>query len=420
MSIARFFSVILSAFLLVCFVMNKSISSYLEQAYHFHFYPQSEILDEADGFKNKLEQIRIVLLNDEFSANYELLKNLENNKSAENNANLPLNLANLNSAQSPINSHNKAINPYQNNAQNLTANSKNLQNENYQNNAPNSHQNGFYQGSQNLQNAQNNALNSYQNGGQNLQNSTQNNAQISENLPQNRPQFYLDENGIYRAIAQNLPPKEMQKLALKKGEEFLLIGDSLMQGVALALSKDLKALGIKSTNLSKQNTGLAYKGYFDWAKAVQLSFASNENIKYLVVLLGANDPWAIKFEGKFYAFNSDEWRQIYAQRVAEIMQIAREYGVRVLWYEVPPVKRQLLNGKIQILNEIYEQESARNSEIFVGTKEALSNAGQYTSYVRGENNKSVKVRADDGVHFNIKGARIMSDLLLKHLDGGAL
>ena len=320
MSVSRFFFIVLTAFLLVCFVMNRSISSYLQQRYHFYFFPQSEILDEANGFKVKLEQIKIVLMNDEFSANYELLKNLELNKSLE--------------------------------------------------------------------------------------------------TPKPQPQFYIDENGFYRPLPQTPPPPKPLKLSVKEGEEFLLIGDSLMQGVALSLSKDLKALGIKSTNLSKQNTGLAYKGYFDWAKAVQLSFASNDKIKYLAVLLGANDPWAIKTNGKFHAFNTNEWKEIYTQRVGEILQIAKEYGVKVLWYEIPPVKKELLNTKIQVLNEIFEQESDKSNEIFIHTAQALSGGAVYSSYIRDDNNKSVKVRADDGVHFNIKGAKIMSELLLKHIDGG--
>lgn len=321
MSRSKFFFVIMMAFLLVCFVMNKSIGAYLQQRYHIEFTLNSEILDEANGFKVKLEQIRTVLMNDEFEVNYELLKNLENNKS------------------------------------------------------------------------------------------------LPQSTPPPKPQFYDDEYSIYRPVP---PPPSPQKLDLKEDEEFLLIGDSMMQGVALALSKDLKKRGIKSTNLSKQNTGLAYKSYFDWAKAVQLSLAGNEKLKYLVVLLGANDPWDIPVKGKFYAFNTEEWKEIYAQRVDEILQIAKEYGTKVLWYEIPPVKRQTLNAKIQVINDIFKEESDKNSEIFIQTAQALSGGAEYSSYIRDENNKSIKVRADDGVHFNIKGAKIMSELLLQHFEGGAL
>lgn len=356
MSRAKFFFVISSAFLLVAFVMNKSISSYLQQRYHIDFFPQSEILNEANAFKNKLEQIKLVLMNDEFGANYELLQKLpENNHSSQrapaNSA--PTHRAPANSAPQP-------------------------------NFAP----------------------------------------QIP---PQNAPQrHYDDESAEFtppNAMSPNAAPQRaqvVQKLDIKANEEFLLIGDSLMQGVALALSKDLKQRGIKSTNLSKQNTGLAYKSYFDWAKATELSFANNDKIKYLVVLLGANDPWDITIRGKTYRFGSDEWRELYTQRVDELMQIADEYGVKILWYEIPPVKKDALNAKIQVLNEIFKNESTKNSEIFIDTAQALSGGEQYSSYIKNENNASIKVRADDGIHFNLKGAKIMSQLLLERLKEDAL
>ena len=46
--------------------------------------------------------------------------------------------------------------------------------------------------------------------------------------------------------------------------------------------------------------------------------------------------------------------------------------------------------------------------------------GGYSSYIKGENNKSIKVRADDGVHFSPSGASLMSRLLLEKLDTSEL
>lgn len=313
MSIVKFFFILVTVFAITVFVMNKSISSYLEQKYHVHFYPQSDALNEANSFKVKLEQIKVVLTNDHFIANYEILKN-----------------------------------------------------------APDT----------------------------------------------NRSTATQDPQPSYEEISDDISAimPTNQKLYVSVDEEFLLIGDSLMQGVALALMRDLKKLGIKSTNLSKQNTGLSYKGYFDWAKAMQVALNSNAKIKYIVILLGANDPWDIKNEGRFHGFNTSEWTRIYTQRVNELIQIAKENEARILWYEIPPVKRDLLNEKIQVLNKIYKEENIKNNEIFIDTSKALSEDDRYSSYVRDENNKSIKVRADDGVHFNIQGARIMSNLLLEYIN----
>ncbi|EOH4504803.1 DUF459 domain-containing protein, partial [Campylobacter jejuni] len=40
---------------------------------------------------------------------------------------------------------------------------------------------------------------------------------------------------------------------------------------------------------------------------------------------------------------------------------------------------------------------------------------EYSAYIKDENNRSIKVRTDDGVHFTPSGAREMSKLLLEHI-----
>ncbi|EOX0962520.1 DUF459 domain-containing protein, partial [Campylobacter jejuni] len=205
------------------------------------------------------------------------------------------------------------------------------------------------------------------------------------------------------------------KLELQNGDEFLFIGDSLMQGVAIALNRDLRNLNLKVTDLSKQNTGLSYKSYFDWSKATNEAFVKNSNIKYLVVLLGANDPWDIKKGGSYHRFGSPSWIDIYTSRVDEIIKIAKKHKAKVFWFEIPPVKREELNKKIQILNKIYSDEILKNKEIFINTKLFFSVNDQYSAYIKDENNRSIKVRTDDGVHFTPSGAREMSKLLLEHI-----
>ncbi|TQR33086.1 DUF459 domain-containing protein [Campylobacter sp. MIT 99-7217] len=337
-NIAKFFFILLVIFCLVVFVMNKSISSYLEQRYHVYVYPKNDILNEANGLKVKLEQIKSVLFNDSFASSYEQVSELEKN----------IDLIEKTFTPTPINPPQIKINPI-------------------------------------------NTEIEFED-----DNETETNEQVeTENTQEQIPTF------------------QEQILNVKqKDEEFLLIGDSLMQGVALALKRDLKQQGINSTDLSKQNTGLSYKNYFNWATATQIALENNSRIKYLVVLLGANDPWNIK---KF-RFNSEEWNKLYASRVDELIQIAKAKGVRVLWYEIPPVKKEDLNAKIQILNGIYRNEIYKNNEIFIQTDANLSQDGLYSSYIKNEDGKSVKVRADDGIHFTYNGSKIMSKLLLQHLN----
>ncbi|EAH6426187.1 DUF459 domain-containing protein [Campylobacter coli] len=318
MKIIKFFFILIIVFILVCLVMNQSIFSYIEQKYHFAFYPKNDILQEANGFKNKLEQIRAILSNEPLPQNIE------------------------------------------------------------------------------------------------------ENIMVQEDMDElNASNDFIDKNTTIEDIQQtedeNVSFIDNTKLEVHKGDEFLFIGDSLMQGVAIALNRDLIDLGLKANDLSKQNTGLSYKSYFDWAKATKEAFAKNPNIKYLVVLLGANDPWDIKKGGVYHRFGSDSWIDIYTYRVNEIINIAKQHHAKILWFEIPPVKKNELNEKIQILNKIYSEEILKNKQIFINTKLFFSVNDEFSTYIKNENNKSIKMRTDDGIHFTSNGAKEMSKLLLQHI-----
>ncbi|MEB2788576.1 DUF459 domain-containing protein [Campylobacter upsaliensis] len=314
MQVIKFLFILIVVFVLVVLVMNKSISSYLEQKYHIIFYPQNDILNEANALKVKLEQVRMILSNESISTEFEAEKEENLNVKEEQNLSLAL----------------------------------------------------------------------------------------------EKPEAIVEPEA-------NISFIDNTKLEISLSEEFLLIGDSLMQGVAVALNKDLKNLGLKVVDLSKQNTGLSYKSYFDWAKETTKTLQNNKKIKYLVVLLGANDPWDIKKGGIYHRFNSKSWLEIYTQRVDEILKIATKYNAKVLWYEIPPVKKDDLNKKLSILNQIYSQEILKNKGIFINTKLFFSKNDAYSAYIKDENNKSIKVRSDDGVHFTPSGAKEMSKLLLEYI-----
>ncbi|EHE9212799.1 DUF459 domain-containing protein [Campylobacter upsaliensis] len=314
MQVIKFLFILIVVFVLVVLVMNKSISSYLEQKYHIIFYPQNDILNEANALKVKLEQVRMILSNESISTEFEAEKEENLNVKEEQNLSLAL----------------------------------------------------------------------------------------------EKPETIVEPEA-------NISFIDNTKLEISLSEEFLLIGDSLMQGVAVALNKDLKNLGLKVVDLSKQNTGLSYKSYFDWAKETTKTLQNNKKIKYLVVLLGANDPWDIKKGGIYHRFNSKSWLEIYTQRVDEILKIAAKYNAKVLWYEIPPVKKDDLNKKLSILNQIYSQEILKNKGIFINTKLFFSKNDAYSAYIKDENNKSIKVRSNDGVHFTPSGAKEMSKLLLEYI-----
>lgn len=201
-------------------------------------------------------------------------------------------------------------------------------------------------------------------------------------------------------------------ISIDEGSTVLLVGDSMMQGVAPYLLKIFKKVNLYGVNLSKHSTGLTHKHYFNWANTISESFDKNPHIAIVVVLLGANDPWNMKK----IPFKSELWEETYIQRIDEIITIAKSYGARVVWYEVPSVREKSLNDKIMYLNGLYEQVVKDNREYFLQSNGILTQGGKYSAFIKDSNGKSVQVRIDDGVHFTPRGYQMMANIFLNSLE----
>lgn len=204
------------------------------------------------------------------------------------------------------------------------------------------------------------------------------------------------------------------KLYIQKGANFLLIGDSLMQGIGFALNKDLRNAGFKVKNIAKQSTGIVYLKSFNWIKETKNAFKQNPKIAVLVVCLGMNDGWDIWDSGN-HKFGSSGWIDVYGSRVQEIIDIARSNNAAVMWFEVAAVQKERLNNKMKVLNEIFKEKARENGIIFISSENILQDS-KYTKFIKNTEGKSEQVRADDGIHFTKNGAKILSDALFSHLE----
>lgn len=204
-------------------------------------------------------------------------------------------------------------------------------------------------------------------------------------------------------------------IALQTGDRILLVGDSLMQGVAphviTALKRNYK---VESMDISRHSTGLTYPAFFDWPATVKAAFEL-ENYQVVIVFLGANDPWDMTLQGKYVRYGSARWKEVYSARVQQIIQTAAEHNARLVWLGAPPMGREDLLGKEPLLNEIYAAESAKYPLFarFVATAPSLSADGSsFTKFLEVPERGSVMVRTDDGVHFTTQGQKLLARLTL--------
>lgn len=204
-------------------------------------------------------------------------------------------------------------------------------------------------------------------------------------------------------------------IPLGAGDRILLVGDSLMQGLAPHLITNLKRkYKVESMDLSKHSTGLTYPAFFDWPATVEDAFEL-EDYSVVIVFLGANDPWDMTIHGRYIRFGSEPWATVYRERVARIINTAATHRARLVWLGVPPLGREDLLGKAPTLNAIYAEEAAKMPLFarFVATDPTLTaDGGSFTKFLELPDRGSVMVRTDDGVHFTTQGHRLLANLTL--------
>ena len=220
-----------------------------------------------------------------------------------------------------------------------------------------------------------------------------------------------DENASADTAKQSLD----DKIVLKQGDSVLITGDSMMQYIGMKASQNYPKLGLKVLDLSKHSTGLLDKKSHNWAQIIKDTLAKNKNIKLLVMLIGANDPWGRSVNGKFYELNSSEWREFYTGRVDEIYKIAKASNVKVLWLSLPCMKKTGYAKKIKLLNEIYKSASEQNGQFFINTSEYLCQNDNFLTHLN-INGKRSKIRQDDGIHISKIGSQILAGEILKRIE----
>lgn len=217
-----------------------------------------------------------------------------------------------------------------------------------------------------------------------------------------------------------LRPTDAQQVVLEPGDEVFFVGDSLMQGVAPHLANSLlKRYNIKSINLSKQSTGLAYPGFFNWPQTVHDTLEAHRNIRLMVIFLGPNDPWDMpESRGKpFLRFKSEAWEALYRQRVRSIFEQARQFGTQVIWVGPPNMNGPKLSTAMQYLRELYRSEAQQYQQIYLSANDVFGyQAEEFSFYMTDDAGKKSKIRVDDGIHFTTSGQKLIANKVLTLID----
>ena len=248
-------------------------------------------------------------------------------------------------------------------------------------------------------------------------------AQIDANLTAQNAQISpvvsdlnLDENGSRDTNLASLAQKTAQEdkaqqpkshafdIELNENLGVILIGDSIMQGFGWGFENALKTSKITIKNLAKASTGLTNKKFYDWSEELKNAL---ENLKnrpqnlLILALFGANDAYSYAFDGRALEFGTDAWKQAYESRIAQIYDIADEYGAQVAWLGMPCMRSEKFDKKMKTLNLIYKDAAQKRGARYIDIGGAICDNGKYLK--QGADNKPL--RNDDGVHISLNGAK---------------
>ncbi|MDR1487280.1 MAG: DUF459 domain-containing protein, partial [Deltaproteobacteria bacterium] len=143
-----------------------------------------------------------------------------------------------------------------------------------------------------------------------------------------------------------------------------------------------------------------------------------ENKPQLVfITLGANDTQDIVDEDrKRHIVTTPSWNEHYGNRVAKILEIARESDANVLWIGLPVMGQEPYNTRAANINAVASQTclQASNCRFWDSTKSLTNDKGAYSTYLTKDDGQHVRVREKDSIHLTRAGGEIM---LQDFLDG---
>jgi len=170
-------------------------------------------------------------------------------------------------------------------------------------------------------------------------------------------------------------------------------------------------------------TGLERPDVFNWFDHIR-EVMKEDRPNVVVVAFGANDNHGymtgLPSGVDIGAFGSSAWIREYRRRVAGFMDTVIRGGGFIVYLGMPIVSSPSESRDFDLINRIVYQEAKKrpNGALYVDTylRFADPKTGGYAEYLPNADGDLVKVRADDGIHFEPAGGDIIARLVLKSLN----
>jgi uncharacterized protein len=202
------------------------------------------------------------------------------------------------------------------------------------------------------------------------------------------------------------------------GDSLVIVpGESLLREVA-----GNKAIGAVEGIDGRIASGLERPDVFNWFTRVS-TVMEQDKPRAVVLMFGGNDDHnfmtGVPEDREVGTFGSPSWRAEYRRRVATVMDTVTRNGGYLVWVGLPITRDSDQTQRFDVINSIVEAEAAKREGrvsyldtyfFFAGDN------GGYAQYLEDSTGKLVKMRADDGVHFERPAGDLIAQKVLDRLE----
>ncbi len=190
------------------------------------------------------------------------------------------------------------------------------------------------------------------------------------------------------------------------------LGDGLWSGLYRAFEDDAT---LEFMQRAKPSTGFARTDAYDW-NAELADLLKKETYQIAVIMFGGNDAQAIRSGKDWLKVGSEGWDEIYGQRVEAFIKKLRAENFAVYWVGLPIMRSPGQSSDAEAMNELFREKAFINGAKFIDTWNGFSDeAGRYSAYGPDMTGQVKRLRADDGVHFTMRGYLKLAHFVEKEL-----
>jgi hypothetical protein len=225
------------------------------------------------------------------------------------------------------------------------------------------------------------------------------------------------------ATSPSTPPRREKFTPMRKLGVWIA-GDSLVVVPGESLLREIagnRAIAAVDAIDGRIASGLERPDVFNWFTRVD-EVMRKEKPRAVVVMFGGNDDHGFMTglpEGREVgSFASPSWRAEYRRRVAAIMDTVTRKGAQLVWIGLPISRDAEQTLRYDVINALVQTEAEKRKGRVAYLDTYFFFAGEdggFAQYVEDSSGKLVKMRADDGVHFERAAGDLIAAKVLERL-----